>query len=147
MANRDFDPFDIFRQLEEDIRARHTATMRPVMFHPRIDMFETESSFVVKMELAGGRSQQINIELSADDRVLRIDGDREESSSDQEGRLRCFHLEIYYGKFEREVRLPGGVRIDREQIRAEYRDGFLVVTLPKLAKEANDRRSIRVTQG
>ena len=40
-------------------------------------------------------------------------------------------MEIYFGPFERAVALPGGIRLDRDAIKATYKEGFLLVTLPK----------------
>ena len=39
MASRDFNPFDMFRQLEKDIRTTSGATLRGVMFQPGLDMY------------------------------------------------------------------------------------------------------------
>jgi len=70
------------------------------------------------------------VALSPDDRVLTVSGTRTEGHADREGRLRCHQLEIYFGPFERSVGLPG-VPVNRDAITASYRDGFLLVTLPK----------------
>ena len=145
MASRDFNPFDMFRQLEQDIRTTAGATMPEMVFHPGLDMYETTQSLVIKMEIAGVTPDRINVELSADDRFLKIDGERLEAQDDHRDRLRCYHLEIYYGRFQREIPLPGNLRLDRNQIQAGYRDGFLLITLPKLSGEAPEKRSIPVT--
>jgi len=135
----------MFRQLEQDIRTTTGAAMRGMMFHPGLDMYETPEGLVVKMELAGVRPDRINIELSADDRYLVVDGERHETQEDHRDRVRCYHLEIFYGKFEREIALPGNMRIDRENIRATYRDGFLLILLPKRSGEIPEKRTIPVT--
>ncbi len=145
MASRDFNPFDMFRQLEQDIRTTTGAAMRGMMFHPGLDMYETPENLVVKLELAGVRPDRINIELSADDRYLTVEGERLETQADHRDRLRCYHLEIFYGKFEREIALPGNLRVDRENIHASYREGFLLITLPKLTGETPEKRTIPVT--
>jgi len=145
MASRDFNPFDLFRQLDRDMRTTSGAAMGGMMFHPSLDMYETADSLVVKLELSGVRPDRINIELSADDHVLTIAGERIEGVEDHRDRLRCYHLEIYYGQFAREIALPGNLRLDREQIQASYRDGFLLVTLPKLPGEPIEKRTIPVT--
>jgi len=147
MASRDFDPFDMFRQIEHDMRSTAGVPMRGMIFHPGLDMYETADSLVVKMEMAGVKPDQINIELSADDRYLKVEGERLEAQEDHRDRLRCYHLEIYYGKFQREIQLPGNVRLNRDLIRAGYRDGFLVITLPKLAGEFPEKRTISITGG
>ena len=85
----------------------------------------------VKVELAGVKADDLQVSLTPDDRVLNISGTRGESGADREGRTRCHGLEIYFGPFERAVGLPSGLRLDRDAIKATYRDGFLLVTLPK----------------
>lgn len=145
MASRDFNPFDMFRQLEQEIRTSPGAHLRGMMFHPGLDMYETASSLVIKLELAGVQPDKINVEISADDRYLTVEGDRNEPHEDHQDRLRCHHLEIYYGKFRREIPLPGNIRLDREQIHARYRDGFLLITLPKTSAESPEKRTIVVT--
>jgi HSP20 family protein len=108
-------------------------------------MYETAESLVVKLELSGVKPDRINIELSADDRHLTIAGERIEGIEDHRDRLRCYHLEIYYGQFVREIALPGNLRLDRDRIQASYREGFLLVTLPKLPGEPIEKRTIPVT--
>ena len=145
MASRDFNPFDMFRQLEQDIRTSTGSVVRGMMFHPGLDMYETSDSLMVKLELAGVQPERISIELSADDRYLTVEGERHEAHEDHRDRVRCYHLEIYYGKFQREIQLPGNLRLNRDAIHASYRDGFLIVTLPKLTGETVEKRTIPVT--
>jgi HSP20 family protein len=95
-----------------------------------VDIHETDGQLLVKMELAGARSEDLQVSLSPDDRVLTISGTRAEARADREGRVRCHQLEIYFGPFERSIGLPG-VPLNRDEITAAYRDGFLLVTLPK----------------
>lgn len=145
MASRDFNPFDLFRQLDQDLRTTSASGIARMMFHPSLDMYETADNLVVKLELPGIRADRINIELSADDRTLTVAGERIEGVEDHRDRLRCYHLEIYYGQFVREIALPGNLRLDRERVQAAYRDGFLLITLPKLGGETIEKRTIQVT--
>ncbi len=146
MANRQFNPLDIFRQLEQELRSSavpHSAGF--ALFNPPIDMYETDDCLEVKMELAGVSSEKIAVTLSADDRILTIAGERTESKDAHSEKLRCFHLEIFYGAFEREVLLPGVMRFERDHIRASYRDGFLIVSLPKRVQAPTEKRTIPVS--
>jgi HSP20 family protein len=140
MARRDFNPLDIILQLEADIRRSSDGAMRALLFQPSLDMYETDGALVVKMELAGVRPDRLSITLSADDRILTITGERTEPSTEHQDRIRCHHLEIYYGAFEREIRLPGSVQFDRDHITANYRDGFLTISLQKRAKNTNEKQ-------
>jgi HSP20 family protein len=135
MAKYDFDPLKAFLQLESDLRLRAAAVPRTLQFLPSLDMYETASALVIKMELAGVQPERLTITLSAEDRVLTVAGERREAKEEHEDRIRCYSLEIYFGKFEREIALPNDMRFDREHITANYRDGFLVITLPKRAEK------------
>ena len=110
---------------------------------PSVDIHETQEMLIVKCELAGVKADDLQVSLSADDKTLTIAGIRREARDESDApRLRCHQLEVYFGPFERDVPLPPQVRVDRENIAASYRDGFLTITLPKLAHvvEAAPRR-------
>jgi HSP20 family protein len=115
-------------------------------WQPRADVHETPTGLVVKVEVAGVRSDRLNVSLSSDDRVLTISGERLEDDEERLDRIRCYQLEVSFGPFERQVTLPAGARIDREAISATYRDGILVVLLPKRSDQAPERRSIPVSE-
>lgn len=110
--------------------ARHNAP-RESIWQPRTDVYECSDSVIIKVELAGVDASRIDITLSPDSHQLVIRGARQESRADHGDRVRCYQLEIYYGAFERVVRLPSDLRLDRDRLSARYVDGFLFVTLPK----------------
>ena len=97
--------------------------MRPHPWRPPTDVFETEETFVVRVEIAGMREQDFSVAL--EDRTLIIRGLRSDTSE-----RRAFHqMEIPFGDFSTEVELPNA--IIPEGVGAVYRDGFLQITLPK----------------
>lgn len=71
---------------------------------------------------------QLNYVRGRNSIVLR--GLRHEEDAVSIGRTGIFQLEIYYGEFEREVKLPSE-HVDLDAIRAHYRNGFLFVIVPK----------------
>ena len=146
MANRDFNPWDILFQLEADMRHDAESAMRALMFKPSVDMYETTTALVIKMELAGVRPELLQITLAADDRTLTISGERAERPEERQDRVSCYQLEIYVGPFERDITLPAHVPIDREKITANYRDGFLVISLLKKAATRHETRVIQISQ-
>ncbi len=145
MAKRDFSHFDIFRQMEMEMQRFTEEALRGVLFHPQADVYETAEALILKLELAGVRPEKLNITLSADDRTLTVSGIRGEPSDERRERIRCYQLEIFYGEFEREIALPAGVLFDRERITANYRNGFLVISLPKREKPVPEMRTIEIT--
>lgn len=144
MASRDFNPMKMFLQLENDILRSAEGALRAVHFQPSVDMYETDTALIVKVELAGIRAEKLNIILSADNRLLTIAGERLEPVEERRHRVRCYHLEIFFGTFEREIVLPGNLQFDRDSIRASYRDGFLTLSLPKRLEDAAAKRVIEI---
>lgn len=145
---------DIIRQMEREMQQLSDEAFRGFFalpaggagrfWQPPIDIHETEEAVVVKVELAGVKADDLQVSLTPDDRILNISGTRSESHGDREGRVRCHQLEIYFGPFERAVGLPSGIRLDRDAIKATYRDGFLAVTLPK--KPQTDKPQTRIIE-
>jgi HSP20 family molecular chaperone IbpA len=93
-------------------------------WRPPTDVYETETSVVVKVEIAGMSERDFAVSLS--NRTLTVSGVRR----DIESKLSYQQLEIPYGHFSTEVFLPYSV--ERNEIGATYENGFLTVTLPKL---------------
>jgi HSP20 family protein len=91
---------------------------------PPTDVYETETSFVVRVEVAGMRESDFTI--NAEDNFLVISGVRSESPEWRAYR----QMEIRFGEFSTAVELPLGVDVSKAD--ADYKDGFLNVILPKL---------------
>jgi HSP20 family protein len=92
-------------------------------WNPPTDVFETEENFIVRVEVAG--MKDADFEVAIENHVLMISGNRSEPNE-----RRAYHqMEIRFGRFEIAVDIPVPVEIERSL--AEYKDGFLVVQLPK----------------
>jgi len=99
--------------------------VRSNAWKPLTDVYETEGNVFVKMEIAGLRDE--DLEVAIQENVLLVNGSRTDLSE-----RRAYHqMEIPFGKFEIAIDLP--VKVDVENSRAEYKDGFLTITLPKLS--------------
>lgn len=93
------------------------------VWSPPTDLYETESDYVARVEVAGMREQDFSVVLEHN--YLTISGARSEPHE-----RRAYHqMEVRFGEFSTVVALPGPVEI--KNCRAEYEDGFLTVTLPK----------------
>jgi HSP20 family protein len=98
------------------------------IWRPPTDVYETETEIVVQVEVAG--AEHTDFYLSLDDRHLTVHGMRDDAVTER----RAYHqMEIHFGEFYCDVDLPGPV--DKDQIQAEYHDGFLRVTLIKINPE------------
>lgn len=99
---------------------------------PNVNLYETESAYLVCVDLSGVEKEKIDIEVV--DGRLRLGGKRvvpmwPEANSTPGVRVRMHLMEIDHGSFGREVELPQDVH--HEQINARYRDGMLWIELPK----------------
>ena len=143
---------DMLEELEREMR-RISDDMLLQMFRlpgasgevwtPRVDVYETKDKLVVKVCAAGIKPDEVEISLSADDRFLTIRGVRSEGNFERHGLIRYYQLEVYYGPFERMIGIPPEITIDRTRLRATYKDGFLIITLPKKIK--GEEETIPVT--
>jgi HSP20 family protein len=97
-------------------------------WQPSINIYETEADYYISVELAGVKAG--DIDMRTDKGVLVISGQRPDPLPRGEQAPLCVHLmEIDSGDFQREVRLPPSVAVDK--IEAYYREGFLWIRLPK----------------
>jgi len=103
-------------------------------WRPDVDVFETESDLVVRVELSGVRREDVRVTVDGD--VLRICGSR---ASQESGVERLHQMEITSGPFDRRLVLP--VATDRDRVSAHLADGVLTVTL---AKRGPARRTVEV---
>jgi len=110
-----------------------TSDARP--WSPRVDIRETAESLVFEAELPGFSRDDIAIELDGD--RLTISGERKPPDGRDYVRV-----ERPYGPFHRSFAI--GVPIDRSGASAKYRDGVLVVSLPKADQPQPRQVKVRV---
>lgn len=93
---------------------------------PAVDVFEEGGNIVVKAELPGLTSKDIEVKLI--ENMLEITGEKKtEEKIDRRDYLR---VERSYGKFSRTLRLPEG--LDGEHVKASFNDGVLEIKIPKI---------------
>ncbi len=103
------------------------------LWNPAIDLYEDKDNVTVKAELPGMKKEDINVSL--EDGVLSISGERK-SDKNADG-TETHRSERFAGRFQRTLTLPTAVKAD--QVKANYKEGILTVTLPK-AEEAKPKQ-------
>jgi len=123
---------------EDAMRApyRSDEAFAPPAWAPAVDIFETGKEIVMKAELP--EMQEKDIDIKVEDNVLSLTGERRMSKEVKEENYH--RIERSYGSFSRSFTLPRTV--DREGIKAAYKDGVLTVTLPK--KEEVKPKQIKI---
>jgi HSP20 family protein len=95
-------------------------------FEPSIDVWEDEKKINVRAELPGLDDKDIEVNLTPD--MLIIRGEKKEQKEDQDDGY--WYKEASYGSFQRSIPLPEG--IDQQKVEAQFKNGVLNITLPRL---------------
>ena len=129
--NRMFDP--TFRGTSEEDWALGGS------WAPAVDIYEKDGNIVLKAELPGVDPKDVDVRV--ENNLLTLRGERK---FENEVKRDSYHrVERSYGSFSRSFTLPSVV--DTANIRAEYRDGVLHMTLPK--REEAKPRQIQINVG
>jgi len=94
-------------------------------FNPPCDIEETDSHYLVSMDLPGVNKEELKIDINEDQ--LRVYGERREEH--QKSKRSFTRNERYYGSFERLMALPKNVKA--EEIEAHFENGVLQIVIPK----------------
>ena len=101
---------------------------------PAADIYETESGFLIAMDLPGIDRQALEIDV--DDNRLVVKGTREIDEPKQH------RAERPRGKFLRTFSVPASV--EQGKIAAEYKDGVLQIRRPKRAEQKAKKIDIKI---
>jgi len=96
---------------------------------PNTDVYATDAGLVIKVELAGMRSE--NLEITIEGNRLRIAGSRPDGC--RAPKCSFLVMEINYGPFESVLELPAGY--DLSQAKAAYLNGFLRIDVPHAVQQ------------
>ena len=107
---------------------------------PNTDVYTTDSGLVVKVELAGMRSN--DLEITVEGHRLRISGNRHDGC--RSSKCNFLVMEINYGPFESVLELPAGY--DLTQAKAAYLNGFLRIDVP-LAQQSAKSSKVPIAEG
>ena len=146
-AGRDSDPLRELLKIQKRVNEVCEGAMARTDFDaasgvdswtPVSDVYETPGQLVLCLELPGLAQDQIDLRIDGDDLV--VEGERK---MDREHASEQFHrVERAYGKFSRRFHLPSNVV--RDSVDARYRDGLLVVRLPRLVSSDPTTRRVSI---
>jgi HSP20 family protein len=95
-------------------------------YTPKVNITEDRDNFNIKMELPGLTKE--DIKLSVENNVLSVSGSKKEETKTEDKNV--IVNELFYGEFSRNFNLSKDIKI--ESIDAEFKDGILNITLPKV---------------
>lgn len=98
------------------------------VWQPAVDVAEDKDKFTLKADIPGLKKEEIRVAIESG--ILSIEGERK---SEAEQKDKDYHrVERSYGRFVRSFNL--GSSVDDSKINANYKDGVLEITVPKVEK-------------
>src|SRR5579875_628972 len=107
---------------------------------PAVDIYETDHDLVLKAELPGIDPK--DLEVRVENGTLYLKGERKQESEVKEENYH--RIERAYGSFVRSFTLPSSV--NTEDVKAEYKDGVLTLTMAKREEAKPKTIKINVTE-
>lgn len=134
---RQTDPFSGLRQIQREMDRMFNGYAPAVTRYPVLNAWGDEHELTVEAELPGVDPADVNV--TVEDGVLHLSGERK--PVDIDGETASHLAEISYGTFDRGVRLPYEVEVDKVQ--ARYTNGVLRITLPRAEAAKPQRIEVR----
>lgn len=128
---------DDFSQLF-DLPLRFLGLEREDEAHPKVEVFERKQEIVLRAELPGVKSEDLEVRV-LDDAVTLKGEVKQVTEEKPEG---YFRSERRYGAFLRTVTLPAEVMAG--EAKANYQDGVLELVLPKKRAEENKGHRVEI---
>lgn len=117
---------DLFEQLWNTDRALNTCTSKPAA-----NIYETEENFKLELLVPGYDKNEIEILVEKDQLIIKSD-----YKSTENPEYKYSRFEFTKTGFERRYKLSD--KLNAEEISAEFKNGILTLTIPKL-EEANQK--------
>ncbi|MBI5404449.1 MAG: Hsp20/alpha crystallin family protein [Ignavibacteriae bacterium] len=123
---RDNDWFnDTFKSLFNSPFFTRDEVLDKSSFTPRVRITEDKDNFFLNLEMPGIPKEEVKIAL--EDNTLTISGMKKHQNKTEDTNL--IMNEIFYGEFSRSFNLSEDIK--KDNIDAEFKDGLLIITLPK----------------
>jgi len=116
---------------QQQLSINEAPSQRIEIWRPSCDISETENSYMIRCELPGIPKENINIDLS--NHSLNIQAESSQEKKDENEKFR--RIERRFGRFQRSF--PLNYHVDPTSIKTSFKDGVLVVEVPKGKSEVH----------
>lgn len=96
----------------------------------KMDVYEKDGNVVAKAQLPGFKAEQINAQVNDD--MITIEAQSQTDKEEGDDKKGYWRKEISQGYVKRVVPLP--VDVDSSKAQAEFENGVLTITVPKMEK-------------
>jgi HSP20 family protein len=115
-------------------------------YQPPLDIFETTEYVRIEIELPGVLTK--DIELYSIGNRIYLEADKYDPSpagaQHVSERINFICMERKFGRFRREIDLP--VSCNTQAAKAAYRDGMLIIKVPKISERRGKRLNIKIEE-
>ena len=145
MLMRSWQPFTEIETIREQLdkvfdQLAATRDNSEATWMPALELVDAGDNFVLKAQLPGIDPKDIDVQVTRE--AISISGERRyENTDEKSGYVRS---EFRYGKFHRVLPLPA--HIQNDSVQADYKDGILTLTLPKVTEARNKVVKINLAQ-
>jgi HSP20 family protein len=119
------------RQMNQMLDEMASVNRQPIAWKPAVELRDRNDSLVLRAEIPGVEGKDLNVQVTREAVAISGEHHQEKTASDR------VRTEFRYGKFQRVIALP--VAIQNDKVQAEFKDGILTLTLPKVTEA---RRSV-----
>ena len=141
-----WEPFRGIEQLHQEMNhlfdrllQEGNGSERSLTFTPSAELEETDQEIHLKLEVPGMEAKDLDVEVT--ESTVSIKGERKsESKTEEKGVVRS---EFRYGSFERVIPLPAPIQT--ANVQANYKNGLLTLTLPKVQSAPQSTVKVNVS--
>ncbi|WP_432649668.1 Hsp20/alpha crystallin family protein [Huintestinicola sp.] len=105
----------------------------------RTDIREEDDRYIMESELPGFEKQDISIDISGSSLTLKAEHSENMDEKDKNGKY--IRRERTYGSYQRSFDISG---IDADHISADYKNGILIMVLPKKKPDVPVSRRLEI---
>ena len=107
--------------------------------YPKVNVYEYDDKVGIVAEIPGLNKKQLNVEV--EDGVLTISGDKHSTFEDEGAKV--LRRELKQSSFKRSFEL--GEQLDGDNIDASFKDGVLIVSIPKIEPEKPKKTFVKIS--
>ena len=106
----------------------------------KCDIYEKDGAYHLEMDVPGFDKKDVQIEVDDND-YLTITAEKNTEDSEEDADKNYIRKERNYGKYQRAFYVGG---IDKDNIQANFENGILKISMPKIEEEKSSKKTIEI---
>ena len=114
------------------------------IWRPAVEIKQNDKDYKIKVQLPGVNKDDIDIELDNDFMTITAEIEEEKEQNAEDEKNAVYHTcEFRYGKYQRTISFDEPIKASDAQ--AEYRNGVLKISIPKVNTEHSALRKLEIS--